>query len=258
MSVTKTCKRSLFSTTIIAVAFCSASAFAADRVIPEIEWNTKLNHFQVDNDKYIGQRLSLKCPPRSVRDTDEAIQGTDVYPSDNPICVAATHAGAVTADGGVVTVQLNPALDGFKGSERNGIVSSDLPGKPRSMVFIKEPDADADAIQTKYLQRLDWDAKFTRTGLANKELVGQRFAFNCPAAPGDMIDRRVVGTDSYAFDSMICRAAVHAGKITKDGGVVLVQMDPGMKDLIGSIRNGIETKNGSSVVRTISFVDDAE
>ena len=40
-----------------------------------------------------------------------------------------------------------------------------------------------------------------------------------------------------------------------DGGFVDVQMDPGMKNLVGSIRNGIETKNGSSTLRTISFVD---
>ena len=70
-----------------------------------------------------------------------------------------------------------------------------------------------------------------------------------------MRPRRVVGTDSYDFKAMVCRAAVHAGAITTDGGFVDVQMDPGKKKLVGSIRNGIETKNGQSAFRTISFVD---
>ncbi|HIC81268.1 MAG TPA: hypothetical protein EYP07_09930, partial [Kiloniellaceae bacterium] len=68
--------------------------------------------------------------------------------------------------------------------------------------------------------------------------------------------RRVVGTDSYAFNSIVCLAAVHAGKITTaEGGMVNVQIDPGMKKLVGSIRNGVETKNGSGGHTTISFVD---
>ena len=54
---------------------------------------------------------------------------------------------------------------------------------------------------------------------------------------------------------MICRAAVHAGKITTDGGLVTVQMDSGNKRLVGSIRNGIETKDGPSGIRALTFVE---
>ena len=233
-----------------------AVAQSDTRVIPEVEWNTPLKKFQVDSDKFIGQRFSVKCPPRTVRDKDDPIYGTNVYPSNNPICVAAVHAGATTTDGGVVTVQLNPGLEAYSGSSQNGVASADLPGTPRSMVFVTDGDnSAADAIQQEYLPRLKWSTKFTATGLANKDLVGQRFAFNCPGAPGNLRPRRISGTDSYAFNSVVCVAAVHAGKITMDGGVVTVQMDPGMPKLVGSIRNGIESKDGPGGHTTISFVD---
>ena len=104
-------------------------------------------------------------------------------------------------------------------------------------------------------QDYKWDTKFTATGFANRDLVGQRFTFNCPTAPSNFRPRLIYGTDSYAFHSRVCQAAVHAGKITKDGGMVTVQLDPGVANLVGSIRNGIETKDGQSSDRSISFVD---
>ena len=225
--------------------------------IPEVEWDTALKKFQVDSDKFIGQRFSVVCPPHSVRDTMEQVYGTDAYPSDNAICVAALHAGKITTDGGQVMVQLNPGLEAYTGSIRNGVDSASLPGTQRSMVFVDaESAAAADEARQDYIPRLKWDAKFTGTGLANKDLKGQVMTFNCPAAPGDLRMRRVVGTDSYAFNSVVCLAAVHAGKITTaEGGLVNVQIDPGMKKLVGSIRNGVETKNGSGGHTTISFVD---
>ncbi len=224
--------------------------------IPLIEWDTTLVTYQFDNDKFLGQRFTAKCKPANVDDMDEAVYGTDVYPSNNSICVAAVHAGLIDRDGGVVTVQLNPGADAYVGSDRNGIVTESLPATQRSIVFVNGTETGAvDQVLLDNVQRIDWDTKFTRTGLAYEQLLGQHFVFSCPEAPSNMNSRRVVGTDSYAFDSMICRAAVHAGAITTDGGLVTVQMDSGKERLVGSIRNGIETKDGSGGHRTLSFVD---
>ncbi len=240
-------------------AISDAIAQNADPVVPELEWDTGLKKFQFDADKFIGQRFSAVCPPRSIRDEVEPIFGTDVYPSKNPICVAALHAGKITTDGGPVTVQLNPGAESYTGSSRNGIDSGNLPGTPRSMVFVDATDATAaDEARAPYIERLKWDFRFTDSGYARKDLVGQRFTFDCPVAPGDLRLRRVVGTDSYAHNSIVCQAAVHAGKITmEEGGIVEVQLDPGIKRLVGSIRNGIETADGSGNPRSISFVDTA-
>ena len=240
------------------VAINEAAAQGNSRSIPEIEWDTTLKKFQFDVDKFIGQRLTVKCPPASVNESFGGVYGTDVYPSNNAICIAALHAGKITKDGGTVTVQLNPGEKEYKGSTRNGVETTDLPGTPRSMTFVDGPGSEAvKKIHLAHIPRIKWDTKFTATGFANRNLVGQRFTFRCPAAPSDMRPRIIYGTDSYDFPSMVCRAAVHAGKITTDGGIVTVQMDPGVKKLVGSIRNGIETKDkgASSSGRSISFVD---
>lgn len=238
------------------VTIAQAAAQGDATSVPEIEWKTTLNKFQFDKDKFIGQRFTAKCMPARSKDLKKVVYGTDAYPSNNSICVAAVHAGKISKDGGIVTVQLNPGAAEYKGSRRNGVESASLPATPRSIVFVDGANAEtANKSQLSHIPRIKWDTKFTATGFAYKQLIGQRFMFNCPAAPGRMRPRRVVGTDSYAFHSMVCRAAVHAGKITKDGGLVSVQIDPGKKKLVGSIRNGIESKDGSSSFRTISFVE---
>lgn len=257
-----TLNRSLFiaataaAITVGGAAISSAAAESTSKFVPEIEWDTTLKSFQFDSDKFIGQRFSAKCLPGTGRETGDGVYGTDVYPSNNSICLAALHAGKIDTSGGVVTVQLNPGADRYTGSRRNGITTADLPGTRRSMVFVDAVSSiEADQILLSYLPRLKWDTKFTATGFAHKRLTGQRFTFACPAAPANLRPRRVVGTDAYAFHSMVCRAAVHAGRISMDGGIVSVQLDPGKDRLVGSIRNGIESKDGPGGHQTLSFVD---
>lgn len=241
---------------VAALAPNGASAQSYSPSIPEIEWDVTLNSFQFDADKFIGQRFTAKCAPSSGENNDAVVYGTDSYPSNNSICIAAAHAGKIDQKGGMVTVQLNSGKSAYTGSSRNGVESASLPGTRRSMAFVNGSGSSAaNEVDTSSIPRIKWDTKFTTTGFAHRQLVGQRFTFNCPAAPSNLRPRRVVGTDSYAFHSMICRAAVHAGKITTDGGIVSVQMDPGMPKLVGSIRNGIESKDGPGGHRTLSFVD---
>ncbi|MEM1088276.1 MAG: LCCL domain-containing protein [Pseudomonadota bacterium] len=227
----------------------------AEPEVPRIDWETTINHFQIDSDKFIGQRLSVDCPEWTAADDAGVIYGTDLYSSDSAICIAAQHAGAITESGGRATLQLMPSPEAYQGLVQNGVRSQSRPATDRSIAFVTTSHGGLDAVRNEYAPRIDWDTKFTRTGLANRDLVGQHFTFHCPQAPADMRARRVVGTDRYAFDSMICRAAVHAGQLSLSGGPVTLRMEPGGKDLIGSKRNGIETKNGSSVVRTVTFVE---
>ena len=242
---------------LCAVTAANAGATGDATAVPRIEWKVTLNKFQFDSDKFIGQRFSAKCMPATKKDLKGTVYGTDVYPSNNSICLAAMHAGKITQDGGVVTVQLNPGASEYKGSKRNGVETSSLPATPRSIVFVDGANAAAaDQERQSHIPRIKWDTKFTATGFAHRHLIGQRFTFKCPSAPSRMKPRRIVGTDKYAFHSIVCRAAVHAGKITKDGGMVSVQIDPAHKGkLVGSIRNGVESKGGSGGIRTIIFVD---
>ncbi len=233
----------------------TASPSTPERIIPEFSWETSMSRYQMDKDKFIGQRLTFSCPKRSVGQTNEAVFGTDVYPSTTPLCTAAMHAGVISANGGVVTAQLNPGADEYKGTSRNGVTSGDLPATERSVVFVEGDNAAANTVQEKHVPHLTWDTKFTATGLANKDMVGQQFSFVCPAAPSDMTPRSVYGTDQYAFHSIVCRAAVHAGKITTEGGPVLVQLNPAVSKVVGSIRNNVQSESGPGGIRSLVFLD---
>ncbi|MCH9672362.1 MAG: hypothetical protein K0U93_13020 [Gammaproteobacteria bacterium] len=222
--------------------------------VPEIEWDTTLNKFQFDKKKFIGQRFSVSCAPAEVDQNFTGGFGTDVYASKTPICLAALHAGRITAEGGSVTLQLNPGQDEYAGSVRNGVTTATLPGTKRSYVFV-DAEAGMDEVQAKYIPRIKWDTKFTKTGFAYKQFIGQKFTFRCPKAPARLRPTRVVGTDSYAYATVICRAAVHAGAITTTGGIVTVQMGYGDRRLVGSIRNDVETHDGSAGLRSLFFVN---
>ena len=130
-----------------------------------------------------------------------------------------------------------------------------MPGTALSIMFLSDSTrAQLDEMQQKWKPRLKWDDKFSQTGLANIRLTGQRFAFDCPRLSGSLAGRVVYGTDSYPLSSLVCLAAVHAGQISKDGGVVLVQMDPALEgSFIGSTRNDVESKKGPMTTRSISF-----
>ncbi len=264
------CKQSSFSPTqralqctltlvfVVAYLFSIESANATGTTGDfgkELSRTTTLHHFQVDKEKFIGQRFEFNCPATTVRDKTPSIKGTDVYPASSPICVAAQHAGAIGTDGGPLTLQLNPGVNEYHGSTRNGVESSDFPGTGLSIMFLTDATrAELDGLQREWAPRLKWKDKFSQTGLANIRLTGQRFVFECPAAPSNLAGRRVYGTDSYPLASYVCMAAVHAGQISTSGGQVLIQMDPALDGKFeGSTRNGIESKNGPKSPRSITF-----
>ncbi|MEM6691448.1 MAG: LCCL domain-containing protein [Planctomycetota bacterium] len=225
------------------------------RPIPEIKWDTTLRKFLFDREKFIGQRLTVNCPPASPNQDLSGVFGTGNYPSESSICVAAMHAGVITKDGGPVTIQLNPGLTEYIGSESHGVSTGTLPGTEFSMAFVtNENREENDRIRLEYLPRIDWNTKFTSTGLAYRDLVGQRFTFRVPSAPVDRRMRIVYGTDHYDFSSNLPVAALHAGVITKEGGLITVQLDYGKGKLVGSIRNGVETKSKNGRDRSLSFV----
>lgn len=235
----------------------SAPALAQDEVsLPVLSWDDDISRFQFDVDKYVGQRLSLSCPPRSSSNETAQVSGTGIYPSGTPLCPAALHAGVIDTNGGSFTVQLNPGAAQYVGSTQNGVTSEGLPATDRSIAFLTPDDLGLlDEVRAEHLPRLEWDTRFTHTGLANRDLLGQRFTFVCPSAPAPLPVSRVVGTDLYAFATPLCPAARHAGAVSLDGGVIEVQLLPRAKRLQGSTRNGVRSHSGSSGIRTLVFVE---
>jgi hypothetical protein len=172
-----------------------------------------------------GVPTTCHCTAQAAND-GAAVWGTGIYTSDSAICAAARHAGAVGADGGVVTVEPAPGRDSYVGTLRNGVRSVGYGPWNHSFRFpdavLDQPDA-ADLCPTNF------------EGMPPTRLVC-RCEAEAIAAGGT-----VWGTDVYSTDSGICAAAVHAGVITPQGGLVAVVPLPGQAAYRGSARNGITT-----------------
>jgi hypothetical protein len=87
------------------------------------------------------------------------------------------------------------------------------------------------------------------------EPVGTRHTYVCPAnPPADQRTSSVWGTDIYTDDSSVCRAAVHAGKITyAAGGSVTFELLGAQTSFTGSTRNGVTTFSYPSWPRAFRF-----
>jgi hypothetical protein len=72
-------------------------------------------------------------------------------------------------------------------------------------------------------------------------LRGTGQQLTCWCTPESTSGGAVWGTDVYTDDSIICRAAVHAGVIGSGGGSVRIRAQPGMQSYAGTLRNGVES-----------------
>jgi hypothetical protein len=74
----------------------------------------------------------------------------------------------------------------------------------------------------------------------------------CSCSPRQM-SGSVWGSIRYTADSSVCRAALHAGVITPQGGVVKIWSGPGCGRFVGSLRNGVRTGNWGRYGATYAF-----
>lgn len=80
----------------------------------------------VANSGVPGDRYRVTCP--SGCSSESYLFGTDVYSDDSLICLAAIHAGVLSASGGDAIVTIEPGRGSYTGSTRNGITSLDWSG----------------------------------------------------------------------------------------------------------------------------------
>jgi hypothetical protein len=93
-----------------------------------------------------------------------------------------------------------------------------------------QPTADETALDTNW--NTTADEYFRETG---KVVV-----FDCPSAG---IPQEIWGGPYYSYDSSVCTAAVHNGRITlKKGGRVTIQIREGLKEYKASRSNGITSQ----------------
>ena len=72
---------------------------------------------------------------------------------------------------------------------------------------------------------------------------GTTIKVRCPkgCAPSD--GGRLFGSTMYSDDSRICEAAIHAGVLTNDGGLVIIQLEHGILSQNAAVRLGSTSKS---------------
>jgi hypothetical protein len=159
------------------------------------------------------------------------VWGTDIYTDDSALCHAAKHFGAIDEAGGIIHVRREPGRASYQGSTRNGFTSADYGAWERSIVF-DSADTVAKSLGGVSICPVQYNA-----GVAG-------WSGECRCTGGET--GIVWGTDVYTSDSVVCRAARHAGAVGPNGGVVRVTAAPGQQSYAGSNRNGVQTDSYGS------------
>lgn len=175
--------------------------------------------------------------------TTGSVWGTGWYTTDSSVCVAAVHSGAIEADsGGTITVKIEKGLPAYKASKKADVTTSNWGAYEKSYSINGSKNGNT-ADPTK---AACWDTLGKFPGKKNLTVT-------CPAGCNG---GTVYGSGPYTGDSAICVAAVHSGKITKEGGDVSLHTVPGTSLYPGSTKNGVGTKSWNSYWASAFQFDD--
>ncbi len=226
-------------------------------------WGSQADPWRGQN----GRRETLACPGGGP--TGGRLWGTDTYTDDSSICLAAAHAGLITAAaGGTVTIEIRPGQPSYTGSTRNGVTSNGYGAWGGSFAFVGgSSSVNAPAPAPPPAAPLPPTAVPTPPMGGPTAIVatwgtqadawrgqnGRRETLTCPG--GGPTGGRLWGTDVYTDDSSICLAAVHAGLISvAAGGTVTIEIRPGQPSYTGSTRNFMTSTAYGSYAGSFVFV----
>ena len=91
------------------------------------------------------------------------------------------------------------------------------------------------------------------TGLPPKHRTEPGNLLSCTCDANFSVKSPIWGTGLYSGDSYICKAALHAGAIGREGGRVAIQPMVDQPSYSGSLRNGVESKDYGETVRLGSY-----
>ena len=173
-----------------------------------------------------------------------AVWGTGLYTEDSAFCRAAVHAGAVDpAKGGAVQFKGAPGCPRYRGSAQHGVQTRAWKTFHASFFFPGHGEPSC-------AEALSDECPPTFTEIPDSERVS---TFTCSCAePGE---GPVWGSGVYTRDSSICRAAVHAGAASPQGGKVTVRPAEGCPKYLASTRNGITTARWGPYAGSFYFED---
>ena len=146
----------LISSLTIAVCTTSwqpANALDVRDEASEIGWNSKLTSMGLNKPDNVSKIYNFYCQPAADNFNHPPIWGTNIYTVNSGICTAAVHSGAISTEGGVVSVELLPGREFYTGSTKHDVVSKDLSGTKFSFTFVSEAAANNSNLQSNVRDR---------------------------------------------------------------------------------------------------------
>ena len=174
----------------------------------------------------VGQKVLMQI----VGSTSGSVWGTDVYTDDSSVESAAVHAGALKdGESGLIEITILHGQANYEASTRNGVTSY-MWGQWGGSFRVSRVRLEEGRVLQTYPPVMATQRLSSGNHAYTRKVVG--------ATTGS-----VWGSDTYASDSAIETAAVHAG-ILKDGeeGLVVVTPLPGHESYEGSTRHGVTSR----------------
>lgn len=180
------------------------------------------------------QSATCSCAPSQMVGT---VWGSGPYTTDSSICAAALHAGAVAKTGGIVSAQATSGCSAYGGSRNNGVSTTAFGPWSSSFYFpgVGTPNCSGVAA-------LPAAPPPPVVVACPSSFHGRHGVLTCQCTPAQFAGQ-VWGTGTYAEDSSVCGAALHAGAVARTGGIVTVEHMQGCGIYKGSFNNGITTAN---------------
>jgi hypothetical protein len=208
-----------------------------------LAYEQKETDTQICPDRLAAGTDSMLCSCPSEATANGSVWGSDPYTDDSAICRSALHAGAIGTEGGLVFVVEAPGRPSYPASTRNSVASGAWTSAwGRSIAF--RPTYEARDVDR---QAMAQDCPANAGGLD----VGARLQCGCAAEAA--ASGSVWGSGPYTGDSAICRAAVHAGAIGGEGGMVRVRVTAGRDGYSASARNGVGANSWGSYAKSFEF-----
>jgi LCCL domain len=184
-----------------------------------------------------GTGRSMRCRCSRAASTSGSVWGSGTYTDDSRICRAAVHAGVISSNGGIVTIQASGGLRSYAGSNSNGVTSGKWGSFGGSFRF--SGSSGGGAVSGTSGNRSN-RAFCPSTAVSYR---GSGRTITCSCSGSETRGGSVWGTGTYTDDSKICRAAMHAGIIGLSGGNISFRMVGPRNSYRGSSANSVNSGN---------------
>jgi hypothetical protein len=153
------------------------------------------------------------------------VWGSNPYTSDSVICLGALHSGHITKEGGLFIVKKGGALDNYIGSIKNGVSTQTYGSFDHMLIMPSELNIKLNFTNNQCGPRI---------GICKGKINGCN-------EKGD-----VWGDNPYIRESNLCKAALHSGLITENGGIFMIEESGTHGGYPGLNKNGITSLPCSS------------